>query len=429
MVPFYAQRAAGWGPWSREFGAACARPRGSAATAAALDLGSARLRVLPEALAGIAPRVDDHCPEIDCLRALLPSDMLASARERAATLGVGADRVLIASGALSEEDYVRALANSLRVQFEPLDGVSRIRCPIEDQRLIEAAPAGLLPLLEGDDLRLVVAPRGVAARRMLELIKESPDWAHRLRFTSAERLNRFILRCAGKALVDRAARALKQKWPELAAGPPRRAGHFAVPAIVTLLALSIGIYAPGATLLAVEVLLATLFILWAALRLATTFIAAPAARALPHTPAKTLPVYSIIAALYNEAASVEGLLRAIERLDYPRERLDVILAIEADDRETRAAIATRTSRMPITVVEVPAGGPRTKPKALNVALPFARGSFTVVYDAEDRPEPDQLRHALETFRTGGEKLACVQARLCIDNTADSLLTADAPLHR
>jgi cellulose synthase/poly-beta-1,6-N-acetylglucosamine synthase-like glycosyltransferase len=71
---------------------------------------------------------------------------------------------------------------------------------------------------------------------------------------------------------------------------------------------------------------------------------------------------------------------------------------------------------------VPAAGPRTKPKALNVALPFARGSFTVIYDAEDRPESDQLRHALEAFRTGGEKLACVQARLCIDNTDDSWLT-------
>ena len=94
----------------------------------------------------------------------------------------------------------------------------------------------------------------------------------------------------------------------------------------------------------------------------------------------------MIAALYREAASVDGLLRAIERLDYPAEKLDVIVAVEADDRETRAAIAARNNRMPITVIPVPAQGPRTKPKALNVALPFARGTFTVIYDAEDRPE-------------------------------------------
>jgi hypothetical protein len=71
---------------------------------------------------------------------------------------------------------------------------------------------------------------------------------------------------------------------------------------------------------------------------------------------------------------------------------------------------------------VPSAGPRTKPKALNIALPFARGTFTVIYDAEDRPEPDQLRRALQAFRAGDDDLACVQARLCIDNTADSLLT-------
>ena len=77
---------------------------------------------------------------------------------------------------------------------------------------------------------------------------------------------------------------------------------------------------------------------------------------------------------------------------------------------------------PFEIVIAPAAGPRTKPKALNAALPFARGTFVAVYDAEDRPEPDQLRLALEAFVAGDERLACVQARLTIDNTADSWLT-------
>jgi glycosyltransferase XagB len=66
-------------------------------------------------------------------------------------------------------------------------------------------------------------------------------------------------------------------------------------------------------------------------------------------------------------------------------------------------------------------GPRTKPKALNVALALARGTFTAVYDAEDRPEPNQLRRALQAFAQD-PKRACVQARLTIDNTADGWLT-------
>jgi cellulose synthase/poly-beta-1,6-N-acetylglucosamine synthase-like glycosyltransferase len=107
--------------------------------------------------------------------------------------------------------------------------------------------------------------------------------------------------------------------------------------------------------------------------------------------------------------------------DYPPEKLDVIIAVEADDHATRAALAARRCPIPISVIPVPVAGPRTKPKALNVALPFARGTFTVIYDAEDRPEVDQLRSALRAFRAGGKRLACVQARLCIDNTADSML--------
>ncbi len=134
----------------------------------------------------------------------------------------------------------------------------------------------------------------------------------------------------------------------------------------------------------------------------------------PSTQDEQEPVYSVIAPLRGEARVVDQLLSAIERLNYPHEKLDVIIAVEAKDHATRAAITARKHRIPITVVPVPAVGPATKPKALNVALPFARGTFTVIYDAEDRPERNQLRAALKAFRSAGGDLACVQARLCID---------------
>src|SRR4029079_4767824 len=137
-------------------------------------------------------------------------------------------------------------------------------------------------------------------------------------------------------------------------------------------------------------------------------------RASPLIAHEALPVYTIIAPLHREARVVDQLLSAIERLDYPAEKLDVIVIVEADEPATRAAITRRRHRLPITVVPSPPAGPRTKPKALNIALELARGSFIAIYDAEDRPEPDQLRRALETFRSVGDELACVQARLCID---------------
>jgi cellulose synthase/poly-beta-1,6-N-acetylglucosamine synthase-like glycosyltransferase len=96
--------------------------------------------------------------------------------------------------------------------------------------------------------------------------------------------------------------------------------------------------------------------------------------------------------------------------------------LERDDGETRAALAAMRLRRPYEIRIVPDIGPRTKPKALNAALPFARGAFVTVFDAEDRPEPDQLRRAFEAFATHDERLACVQARLTIDNTRDNWLT-------
>ena len=362
-----------------------------------------------------------YCPELDCLRPLLDADVLSAAQQRATALSVGADRVLIASGALSEEAYLRALAQWLGVAFEPLDGVARALCPVNDERLIESAAAGMLPLAIGDDLCLVVAPRGTAARRIIGMIEANPAQARRFRFTSAERLNRFMLRCAGQTLADHASERLKQTWPMLSAASSRWLGNIVRVMIIALLSLASAVLAPAAAMLTFEVALASVFMAWLGLRLAGVLVNPPAPNPSPRLSDDALPVYTVIAALYREAASVDGLLSAIERIDYPAEKLEVIIAVEADDRDTRAAIAARRCRMPIAVIPVPGTGPRTKPKALNVALPFARGTFTVIFDAEDRPEPDQLRRALQAFRAGGDDLACVQARLCIDNTADSWL--------
>jgi cellulose synthase/poly-beta-1,6-N-acetylglucosamine synthase-like glycosyltransferase len=139
-------------------------------------------------------------------------------------------------------------------------------------------------------------------------------------------------------------------------------------------------------------------------------------------PDRELPIYSIIVALYREAATVGGLVESLNAINYPPEKLNIILALEPDDRETWHAIAKLELDPTFTVVLAPRAGPRTKPKALNAALAFARGSYVAVFDAEDRPEPDQLKKALQAFRAGDRKLACVQARLTIDNSAETWIT-------
>jgi cellulose synthase/poly-beta-1,6-N-acetylglucosamine synthase-like glycosyltransferase len=134
------------------------------------------------------------------------------------------------------------------------------------------------------------------------------------------------------------------------------------------------------------------------------------------------PVYTILCPLYREANIVPDLSAALDRLDYPKDALDIKFIVEGDDLDTLAAALAIAGKPHIEVVIVPAALPRTKPKALNAGLARARGAFVVVYDAEDRPHPQQLRAALAAFEDGGERLACVQAPLAIDNHNASWLS-------
>lgn len=127
------------------------------------------------------------------------------------------------------------------------------------------------------------------------------------------------------------------------------------------------------------------------------------------------PTYTVLCPLYREANVAPDLVAALERLDYPKTALDIKLLIEGDDVETMAAALAVAHAPHFEIVVVPPAAPRTKPKALNAGLAQARGDYAVVYDAEDRPHPQQLRAALGAFEDGDEKLACVQAPLAIDN--------------
>lgn len=126
--------------------------------------------------------------------------------------------------------------------------------------------------------------------------------------------------------------------------------------------------------------------------------------------------------LYREANVVGALMQALARLDWPAEKLDIKLILEAADAETIVAVQALDLAGNVEIVVVPDLAPQTKPKALNYALPLARGEYLVIYDAEDRPERDQLRKAHAAFRAGPPTLACVQARLNLYNAGDGWLT-------
>ena len=137
---------------------------------------------------------------------------------------------------------------------------------------------------------------------------------------------------------------------------------------------------------------------------------------------KTLPVYTILVPMFMEKkVTVEHLVDSILRLDYPAHKLDVKLVLEGDDDKTIEIVKGMKLPLNFEIFRVPPGEPRTKPKACNYALKFAKGEFITIYDAEDRPDPGQLKTAIQAFREDGG-IACVQSALNYYNSRDNWLT-------
>jgi cellulose synthase/poly-beta-1,6-N-acetylglucosamine synthase-like glycosyltransferase len=135
-----------------------------------------------------------------------------------------------------------------------------------------------------------------------------------------------------------------------------------------------------------------------------------------------LPVYTVLVPVFREANIVGQLVGNLGRIDWPAEKLEVLILIEEEDTLTRDALAKASPPPNFHVVTIPKGAPQTKPRACNVGLFFATGDFLVIYDAEDTPDPDQLKKAYLAFRRGGDKTVCVQASLNYFNAEENVLT-------
>jgi glycosyltransferase XagB len=135
-----------------------------------------------------------------------------------------------------------------------------------------------------------------------------------------------------------------------------------------------------------------------------------------------LPVMSVIVAMYDEGDIAPRLVRRLSRLDYPREKLDIVLAVETADTVTRTALDAASLPDWMRVVVVPQGQVTTKPRALNVALEHCHGTIVGVYDAEDAPAADQLRKVAARFAARGPDVACLQGKLDFYNPTTNWLS-------
>jgi cellulose synthase/poly-beta-1,6-N-acetylglucosamine synthase-like glycosyltransferase len=157
-------------------------------------------------------------------------------------------------------------------------------------------------------------------------------------------------------------------------------------------------------------------------RIALTVLAPERASSAALLSDENLPNITILAPMFREAASVQHFVRSMAALDYPVAKLQIEILLEADDRETLLALSRTQLGDHFDIVIVPASHPQTKPKACNYGLATAYGELLVIYDAEDEPEPDQLRKAAARFAQAPEDVACLQAKLNIYNRSESWLT-------
>ena len=161
-----------------------------------------------------------------------------------------------------------------------------------------------------------------------------------------------------------------------------------------------------------------------ALRLVALALALRKPAPAPAAPAAVplrLPVVSVLVPLYGEPDIAPRLLQRLGRLDYPRALLDIVIVLEAKDNETRAALQARPLPGWMRIVTVPDGPITTKPRAMNFALDFCRGSIIGIYDAEDAPDPDQIRKVVQRFAETPARVACLQGALDYYNPRTNLL--------
>lgn len=328
---------------------------------------------------------------------------LAVAVAEGQRLAVPAVRVLIARSWVTSADYTEALSAHVAATSDLTRAEGRAIRPIDATlarpadillQVEQAVGEGAKPLLLDRAALEISEPRGSRRRR-----------------------------------VHRAAHHLRRSRPELAAG--HRVWAWQLVAVVSAPGLFAGglMVLPEATLVATTAVAAVPFLFVVGLRAIALLVLLAGVRAKPSLALREkdfndllLPTYGVLVPLYQEAHVLPGLVDAIAALDYPGEKLDVLLVLEDGDSDTRAAAAALDLPGYMRVVVVPNSSPRTKPKALNYALDLIDSELVVVYDAEDQPDRGQLRAAAAAFATGHPRLACVQAQLTIYNARASWLS-------
>ena len=396
---------------------------------------------LTAAVDGVYPPVEEHLETAEERRArvrlaamltsggLVSDDELRVALLEHARTGDPLGDILVSHGAIAEDVLVAALSELHQLQrvglrdFEP------------DFDVLRSLPEGLaqslqvLPVARVDGEVLLAVARPITGES-LDAVQEALGAPVRQLLANRTDLDQLIQRTHSHHYAEVAVNHLMQVRPAESAhyvvSPTQKA--LLVLSVVTVVVL--GVLWPMRTLVGLVALASVLYAAVSVYRFRLTLRALGdhlehdvSAEDLARIDERDLPMYTILVPLYKEAAIVPRLVRDINALDYPRTRLDVKLLCEEDDEETVAKIRAMDLPPHFHLVVVPDSQPKTKPKACNYGLQLAIGDFCVIYDAEDRPDPDQLKKAVIAFGRVPNNVVCVQAKLNHFNQDQNMLTA------
>lgn len=364
--------------------------------------------------ASVSPPLGLDLPSDMALLAIggIAADLVITAAAEAERIAAAPLDVLLCTPGIRDGEVVAILSQELGTRL----ALSLADLPgIDNQSLADpdaAMQAGVIWMAAGGQTLALVAVRGRAVEKLADLLQATPELAARVILTPSRVFSAYVRRQAAAEIAARVCSGPAALNPQLAAANLDLApGPFALAAVVLAILV---LASPSVTAALIELALAVVFLVHGLLRM-MALGTPPPCRPRRRLADRALPTYTLLVPSYREACVLPDLVATIGMLDYPPAKLQVLLLLESDDRETIAAADALGLQAPFEIVIVPASGPKTKPKALNYGLVGARGRLLAVFDAEDRPEPMQLRMAAHRLWTGPPDLACVQAALAIDN--------------
>ena len=126
--------------------------------------------------------------------------------------------------------------------------------------------------------------------------------------------------------------------------------------------------------------------------------------------------FSLIIPVRNEEKVIAQTLKAMKKINYPRDKYEIIITARDDDTKTVGKILESLGHLPPSFnLLVYENFPNSKPQGLNAALKYAQKDIVGIFDAEDEPHPDILNAVNTTFQK--KKVDIVQSGVQLINVA------------